>query len=447
VANIAPAYDLVVIGGGTAGLVTAFSAAGLGARVALAERARLGGDCLNTGCVPSKALLRSARAVRVVRDAGRFGVHAPAPRVDFAAVMARMRGVRERLAVHDSAERLRGAGIDVFHGHAAFAGPREIHVNGARLRFRRAVIATGGRPSVPPVPGLADAGYFTNETIFDLDALPPRLLVIGAGPIGCELAQAFALFGSRVTVCDVAARPLPREDADASAIVRRSLERDGVRFATGAPPARVGRGDADAILVAAGRAPVADGLNLDAAGVRHGPAGIAVNGRLQTTNPRVFAAGDVASAYQFTHAADALARIAVQNALFFGRRRAGALVIPWCTYTVPEVARVGEIDGDAVTVPLGDVDRAAIDGETDGFVRVHHARGRIRGCTIVAPHAGELIGHVADVMRARGSLSDLSSAIFPYPTYAEGLRKAGDAWRRGLLTPAARWLLARYFRR
>jgi pyruvate/2-oxoglutarate dehydrogenase complex dihydrolipoamide dehydrogenase (E3) component len=446
-ANIAPAYDLVVIGGGTAGLVTAFGAAGLGARVALAERARLGGDCLNTGCVPSKALLRSARAVREIGGAARLGVHASAPRVDFGAVMARMRATRERLAVHDSAARLRAAGIEVFHGHAAFAGAREIVVGDARLRFRRAVIATGGRPSVPAVPGLAEAGYLTSETIFDLDVLPRRLLVIGAGPIGCELAQAFALFGSDVSVADIAARPLPREDADASAVVRRSLEADGVRFSLGAAPLRIARGDADAILVAAGRAPVVDGLELDAAGVRHGPQGVVVDGRLQTTNPRVFAAGDVASPYQFTHAADALARIAVQNALFFGRRRAARLVIPWCTYTAPEVARVGAIDGEAITVPLGQIDRAVIDGEDEGFVRVHHARGRIRGCTIVAPQAGELIGAVADVMRRGGTLSDLAGAIYPYPTYAEGLRKAGDAWRRGLLTPAARWLLARYFRR
>ncbi len=344
-ASSAPSYDLVVIGGGTAGLVTAFSAAGLGARVALVERGRLGGDCLNTGCVPSKALLRSARAVHEIRAAAGVGVHAGAPAVDFAAVMARMQARRARLAHHDSAERLRAAGIDFYPAHASFAGRREVAAGSARLRFSRAVIATGGRPTVPPIPGLADAGYFTNETIFDIDVLPRRLLVIGAGPIGCELAQAFALFGSDVSVTDVAARPLPREDADASEIVRRCLEADGVRFALGAPLARVEASDGDAILVAAGRAPNVEGLNLDAAGVAHGPRGIAVNDRLQTSNPRIFAAGDAASAYQFTHAADALARIAVQNALFFGRRRASALVIPWCTYTAPEVARVGEIDG------------------------------------------------------------------------------------------------------
>ena len=440
-------YDLIAIGGGTAGLVAAHGAAGLGARVALIERARLGGDCLNTGCVPSKALLRSARAVREIRAAPGVGVVAGPPKVDFGVVMSRMRERQAYLARHDSEERLRAAGVDVYFGSAVFSGRREISVGDTRLRFRRAVIATGGRPTVPPIPGLTDAGVLTNETLFDLDVLPRRLLVIGAGPIGCEMAQAFALFGSDVSVADVAERPLPREDPDASAIVRRHLESAGVRFRLGAPLGAVKRGDADAILVAAGRTADVESLNLAAAGVRFGPDGVIVNERLQTTNPRVFAAGDVASPYKFTHAADAMARVVVQNALFFGRRRATALVIPWCTYTAPEVARVGEIAGPAITVQLVDVDRAVVDDQTDGFIRVHHERGRIRGCTIVAPHAGDLIGHVAHVMRSRGGLSDLSSTVFPYPTYAEGLRKAGDAYRRSLLTPAARWLFRKYFRR
>jgi pyruvate/2-oxoglutarate dehydrogenase complex dihydrolipoamide dehydrogenase (E3) component len=440
-------YDLVVIGGGTAGLVSAHAAAGLGARVALIERGRLGGDCLNTGCVPSKSLLRSARAAREVRRARGVGVGAALTGVDFGAVMSRMRQRRAHLARHDSEERLRAAGVDVYVGSAAFAGSREITVGSEALRFRRAVIATGGGPLLPPIPGLGDARLYTNETIFDLDRLPERLLVIGAGPIGCELAQAFALFGSEVRVSDVADRPLPREDPDASAVVRRQLEADGVRFELGATLPRVTPDEADAVLVAAGRAPALEGLQLEAAGIRFSADGVIVNDRLQTTNPRVFAAGDVASPYKFTHAADATARAVVQNALFFGRRRASSLVIPWCTYTAPEVARVGTIDAPAVTVPLAEVDRAVVDDETDGFVRVYHERGRIRGCTIVAPHAGELIGHVAHAMRQGGTLSDLSATIFPYPTYAEALRKAGDAYRRTLLTPTARRLLRVYFRR
>jgi pyruvate/2-oxoglutarate dehydrogenase complex dihydrolipoamide dehydrogenase (E3) component len=436
-----------VIGGGTAGLVSAHGAAGLGARVALVERSRLGGECLNTGCVPSKALLRSARAVKEVRAARGVGIDAAVTSVDFRRVMERMRERQAHLAWHDSEERLRSAGVDVFFGTASFQSPREISVGDRRLRFKRAVIATGSRPAVPPIPGLAEAGFCTNETIFDLVNLPRRLLVIGAGPIGCELAQAFALFGSEVRVSDVADRPLPREDAEASAVVRRQLESDGVRFELGRPLAGVRREDGDAILVAAGRVPALDGLNVTAAGIRHDGEGVLVNARLQTTSSHVFAAGDVASPYKFTHAADAMARVVVQNALFFGRRRASALVIPWCTYTAPEVARVGEIDGPAITVSLTDVDRAVLDDHTEGFVRVHHDRGRILGSTIVAPHAGELIGHVAHVMRRRGTLADLSATIFPYPTYAEALRKAGDTYRRSLLTPAARWFLRKYFRR
>ena len=459
-ATRAPTYDLAVIGGGTAGLVSAFGAAGLGARVALIERGRLGGDCLNVGCVPSKALLRSARAVRSIRRAAAVGVRAAPPEVDFAAVMARIGERRAVLAPNDSAERLAGAGVDVFFGEAAFTGRTEIVIRSAPTRdthhigFKRAVIATGGQPIAPPIPGLAAAGYHTNETIFDITERPQRLLVIGAGAVGCELAQAFALLGTAVTLADIADRPLAQEDPDASAIVRRALEADGVRFKLGAPVdltvlrpgAASGVAANDTILVAAGRAPNVEGLGLEAAGVRYGDGGIEVNDRLQTSNPRVFAAGDIASRYKFTHAADAMARIVIRNALFFGRARASALVVPWCTYTMPEVARVGELSGDTITIPLADIDRAVLDGEEEGFVRVHHDRGRIRGCTIVAPHAGELIGHVAYVMRTGGRLRDLANAIFPYPTYAEGLRKAGDAHQRSRLTPTAKSLFDRYFR-
>jgi pyruvate/2-oxoglutarate dehydrogenase complex dihydrolipoamide dehydrogenase (E3) component len=466
-----PQYDLIVIGGGTAGLVTAMGAAGLGARVALVERGLLGGDCLNVGCVPSKAVLRSARAVREVRTAAAFGIRVEARRADFGAVMARMRERRASLAQHDSAARLAAAGVDVFFGTAAFADPRHIVVDGTRLRFLRAVIATGGRPIAPPVPGLAESSYLTNENVFWLTNLPERLLVIGAGPIGCEMAQALALLGSEVTVVDVADRVLPREDADASAIVSRRMRDDGVHFELGVrltEVRRVARGASvawerdgrrsdvvvDAILVAAGRAPNIEELNLEAAGVRAGKEGVEVDDRMRTSNPRIYAAGDVASPFKFTHAADAMARLVIQNALFFGRRRVSSLVIPWCTYTFPEVAHAGITADEArnagrrvatTTVPFANVDRAVLDEETDGFVRIQHERGAIRGCTIVGPHAGELIGHVAYVMQTRGGLNDLSAAIFPYPTYAEALRKAGDAWRRSRLTPRVKRLFELYF--
>jgi len=469
-------YDLVVLGGGTAGLVSAMGAVGLGARVALVERDLLGGDCLNTGCVPSKAIIRSARAVGEVRRAAALGVTVEGLEIDFGSVMRRMRERRASIAVHDSAERLRNAGIDVFFGSARFANEQTVLVGESLLRFRRAVIATGGRPVAPPVPGLDAVPYLTNENVFTLTELPRRLLVIGAGPIGCELAQAFARFGSIVTLLDQAQEVLPREDPDAAALVRRSMEQDGVRLELDAQLARVDTHDGevaihylrerpghierstaagDALLVAAGRAPNIEDLDLDVAGVRSGTQGVVVSDRLRTSNPRVYASGDVCSAYKFTHAADATSRLVLQNALFFGRRQASALVIPWVTYTDPEVAHVGVSGADVatsggrlatITVQLSEVDRAVVDDETDGFVRVHHERGRLRGCTIVAAHAGEMIGEAVYAMTHNGTLAALSSTVHPYPTQAEALRKAGDAYRRQSLTPRVKRWLERYFK-
>jgi pyruvate/2-oxoglutarate dehydrogenase complex dihydrolipoamide dehydrogenase (E3) component len=471
----APKYDLVVLGGGTAGLVSAMGAVGLGARVALVERHLLGGDCLNTGCVPSKAVIRSARAVGELKRASALGVSTVGVSIDFGAVMRRMRQRRAAIAVHDSAERLRAAGVDVFFGTARFEDERTVLVDGHALRFRRAVIATGGRPTAPPIPGLESVPFLTNETIFSLTELPRRLMVIGAGPIGCELAQAFARFGSLVTVFDQAVQVLPREGADAAAIIRRALESDGVRFELGARLERIegaagevriyftrngqagiegGSVPGDAILVAAGRAPNVEDLHLEAAGITATKQGIRVNDRLQTSNPRVYASGDVCSDYKFTHAADAMSRIVIQNALFYGRRKVSDLVIPWVTYTDPEVAHVGASEQDVakigdrlktITVQLSEIDRAVVDDETDGFVRVHHEKGRLRGCTIVAPHAGEMIAEAVYAMTQRGTLSALSSTIHPYPTQAEALRKAGDAYRRESLTPSVRKWLQRYF--
>jgi pyruvate/2-oxoglutarate dehydrogenase complex dihydrolipoamide dehydrogenase (E3) component len=458
-------YDFVVIGGGTAGLVAAVGAAGLGARVALVERALLGGDCLNAGCVPSKTLLRSARVVRDARIGGAAGV-STGTRVDFGHVMARVRATRASIAPNDSAGRLKGLGVDVFFGQASFTGRRAITVAGRTLTFRRALIATGGRPSVPPVPGLRDVPYLTNETVFGLTEQPRDLIVLGAGPVGCELAQAFALLGTGVTLIDSAPRVLPHEDPDAAAVVASSLEQDGVRIVAGASVQSAARRGSDiavslmgdeasacALLVATGRAPNIEELNLEAAGVRWGSEGIDVDDRLRTSNARVYAAGDVCSRYKFTHAADALARIAIQNALFFGRRRATALVIPWCTYTFPEVAHVGVTADDArargcepVTVPLKEIDRAVIDGDAEGFVRIWHVNGMVVAGTIVAPHAGDLIGYLGRVIASRGTLGNLSAAVFPYPTLSEGLRKAGDAYRRGRLTPFVSGWLDRYFR-
>lgn len=466
-------YHLVVIGGGTAGLVGAAGAAGLGARVALIEREWLGGDCLNVGCVPSKALIRSARAAAVVREAGRFGVRVPAGvRVDFPAVMERMRRLRADISPHDSAERFRGLGVDVFLGHGRFTGPDVVAVGGQRLAFRRALIATGARASRAPVAGLAEAGILTNETVFSLTELTARLAIIGAGPIGCELAQVFARFGAEVTLLGRQAQVLPREDARAASLVHQALERDGVRLILGRPVDAVERraggkvvrieGEdraevaVDQILVATGRRPNVEDLGLEAAGVGYDPRqGVRVDNYLRTTNRRVFAAGDVCSSYKFTHAADAMARVVVQNALFLGRARVSSLVMPWCTYTDPEVARVGLSERQAkergvavrsLVQELKDVDRAVLDGETDGFVQVltPPRGGRILGATVVAAHAGEMISELTLAMVAGRGLRTLARTIHPYPTQAEAIRKVADAYNRTRLTPFAGWLLRKW---
>ncbi|RME57316.1 MAG: FAD-dependent oxidoreductase, partial [Caldilineae bacterium] len=353
----ADVYNLVVIGGGSAGLVAAAGAAGLGARVALVERHLLGGDCLNVGCVPSKAVIRSARVMGEIKRAACFGVHVEGSvRTDFAAVMERMRQVRARISPHDSARRYQEMGVDVFFGAARFTGPDRVEVDGQELRFRKALIATGSRPMKLPIDGLEEAGYLTNETVFALTEQPKRLAIIGAGPIGCELAQAFQRLGSQVTILEIAPRILLREDDDAAQIVADSLAADGVEMLLGVQIQRVERtgpvrrlvyrqGEAehvlevDQILLGAGRTPNVDSLNLEAAGVAYHRKGVTVDDTLRTTNPNIYAAGDVALPYQFTHTADASARIVLQNALFPGpKKRFRDLHIPWCTYTDPEVA-------------------------------------------------------------------------------------------------------------
>lgn len=471
----APRYHLVVIGAGTAGLVTAAAAASLGARVALIERHRMGGDCLNVGCVPSKGVISAARAWHQARTAeAEFGGPVVTGPGDFAAALERMRRLRADLAPVDSAERFVGLGVDLFFGDGRFTGPDRIEVGGATLHFRRAVIATGARAAIPPVPGLAALRPYTNETIFDLTARPTHLLVIGAGPIGCELAQSFTRLGVPVTLIDLAERVLPRDDEDAARVVQTALVREGVHLELGVDLQRaegargltrlyLGRAggttvvEGDAVLVAAGRSPNTEGLGLEHAGIAAGRTGITVDDRLRTTNPRVFAIGDVASKYQFTHVADFQARLVLANALFFGRGRASRMVIPWATYTSPEVAQVGltaaaaaaqGIAIDSVTVPFEEVDRAVLAGEAEGFLRVNLARGtdRIVGITIAGAHAGELISEGAVAMTNGLGLSALGRTIHPYPTTAEAYRKAADQWRRRKLTPLARRILHFWFR-
>ena len=466
-------YNLVVLGGGTAGLVTAAGAAGLGARVALVERHLLGGDCLNYGCVPSKTLIRSARAAADVRDAGELGVEVGVARPSFVAAMERVRRIRAELAPNDSAARLTNLGVDVFLGEARFTGPETVVVDGKPLRFKKAVIATGSHAKAPPIPGLADAGYLTNETVFSLTELPGRLAVIGGGPVGCELAQAFARLGSEVTLLQSHSQILDREDEDAAARVAAALVRDGVQIVTGCTVVRVGGAHAgktlalevgsearellvDEILVGVGRMPSVDGLGLEAAGVAFDPSGVKVDDRLRTTNRRIFAAGDVCSRFKFTHVADALARIVIQNALFLGRKKASALAIPWCTYTDPELAHCGLSEKEArarglatrtFVQELRDVDRARIDGESDGFVKVVIRDGtdEILGATIVARHASEMISELTLAIVGRLGLEAIERTIHPYPTQAEAIRKVADAYERSRLTPflarlARRWL-------
>ena len=469
-------YNLVVVGAGTAGLVSAIGAAGLGARVALIERHLMGGDCLNVGCVPSKALLRAARAAADVARAGAMGVQVPpGTRVDFGAVMDRMRRLRARISRADAAARYRDLGVDVYLGEARFAGPDTVTVDGRTLRFTRAVIATGARATAPPIPGLAEAGYLTNETVFSLTALPRRLAVIGAGPIGCELAQAFARFGAAVTLLEVAPRILLREDADAATRVAAALARDGIRTLTGCRIHRVEAAsgarrldveaagqretiEVDAVLVGAGRAPNVEGLGLEAAGVAYDTAaGVRVDDRLRTTNRRVYAAGDVCTAYRFTHHSDFQARIVIQNALFLGRAKASALTLPRCTYTDPEVASVGLGEAEAAErgvrlrtfmQELEEVDRAILDGETEGFVKIHVREGtdRIAGATIVARHAGEMVSEITLAMAHGVGLGAIARTIHPYPTQADAIRRLGDAYNRTRLTPLVKRLFAAWLR-
>jgi pyruvate/2-oxoglutarate dehydrogenase complex dihydrolipoamide dehydrogenase (E3) component len=469
-------YHLVVVGGGTAGLVTAAIATALGARVALVERRLLGGDCLNVGCVPSKSLIRSARAWREAAEAGpRFGGPEVVGTGDFGAAMARMREIRAGISSHDSAARFRELGVDVFLGDGTFTGPEVLDVGGQTLRFRRAVIATGSRAAIPAIPGLEEAGYLTNEDLFTLTELPERLAVIGGGPIGCEMAQAFSDFGSRVTILEAADRILSQDDADAAEVVHKALVAGGAEIFCGAIVSgievvdgrRVLRFSAgggketlavDAILVSTGRSPNVKGLGLEAAGVSCDQRkGVQTDDRMRTSNRRIYAIGDVASRLQFTHAADAQARMAVRNALFFGRGDKGDLLIPWCTYTTPELAHVGisaeEVrrrreEIDTVTVQLAEVDRARLDGSTEGFLRVHLKAGsdEILGATLVAGHAGDIISQITQAMDNGIGLGKLGETIFPYPTQAEIVRKAADQWRRRKLTPLARRGFGFFFR-
>ncbi len=473
--NPAPAgrYNMVVIGAGTAGLVTAAGVAGLGGKVALIERQFLGGDCLNFGCVPSKALIAAARTAADNRRAGGYGIEPGAGTADFAAVMERVRRIRSEISEHDSAARFRDLGVDVFIGDATFTGADTVEVGEQTLHFAKACIATGARALRPDIEGLEEAGFHTNETIFSLTELPRRLAVLGSGPIGCELGQAFARLGSDVTIIEKGAQFLGKEDRDAVEVVGKAFMDDGIHCLLNAQVRRVTRDesgkqvrvetpdgeqvvDADEILVGYGRVPNVDGLGLESAGVEYDARhGVHVDDRLRTANKRIYAAGDVCLRHKFTHTADAAARIVIQNALSFGCGKLSALNIPWCTYTHPEVAHVGMYPADAekqgiqtdtFKVEMSEVDRAQTDGQTEGFVKVLVKKGtdNILGATIVAAHAGEMISEISTAMAAKAGLKTLSGVIHPYPTQAEAIKRVADAYSRTRLTPTVKSLFAKW---
>lgn len=478
-------YDLVVIGAGTAGLVTAKGAAGLGIglKVALIEKNLMGGDCLNVGCVPSKCLIRSSRVVSEMKGALPYGVQPPENiAIDFPEVMARMRRVRTKISPVDSAVAAKKAGVDVFFGEARFKDENTISVEGQDLRFKKAVIATGARAVQPNIVGIEETGYLTNESVFSLTSLPKTLAVIGGGPIGCELAQAFQRLGSEVTLFHKGSHLLDKEDADAAEVVQQALIRDGIRLVLNCQLERITQspegkiisfvGDhladpphespqesitVEEILVGAGRQPNVEGLNLEAVGVEYdAKQGLKVNDYLETSNSKIYGAGDICLNWKFTHAADAAARIVLKNTLFsplgMGKTKLSDLVMSWVTFTDPEIAHVGlseaeaqakGIDCNTIKINFDDVDRALADGETEGFVKILHKQDsdEILGATIVARHGGEMISEITTAMIGKMGLSKLATVIHPYPTQAMAIKQAADAYRRTLLTPKTKRLL------
>jgi pyruvate/2-oxoglutarate dehydrogenase complex dihydrolipoamide dehydrogenase (E3) component len=478
-------YNVVVVGAGTAGLVTAAGTAGLGGRVALIERHLMGGDCLNFGCVPSKALISSARLIQQIRESEKWGLDRQSPQFVFEKVFERMRACRARIAPNDSQERFESLGVDVFRGEAHFVSPHEVEVDGQKLRAKNFVIATGSRAAIPKTEGIDAVPYFTNETIFDeLKEKPQSMIVLGGGPIGCELGQALSRLGVKVMIVEVGPQILAPEDVDVAQFMQRRFEAEGVTVQHCAEATRVSMSDgvitleADhkppgaahgspvrftghTLLVAVGRCPMMKALNLEAAGVKYTSNGVEANEYMQTSQPHIYAAGDIANRLKFTHTADFTARVVVRNILMpfqLLRQKVDCAIVPWCTYTDPEVAHVGlgekeakqkNIEYDLFVVPLEDVDRAVVESEEAGFAKVLTAKGsdKILGATIVGPHAGDLLHEFVLAMNAKIGLGKIASVIHAYPTFAELARKAGDKYNKTRLTLRAKkiftWLYAR----
>lgn len=476
-------YNLVAIGAGAGGLVSSSIAAGLGGTVALIEKHLLGGDCLNVGCVPSKALIRSAHTIKAIKTCNEFGVKVNGSvDVDFPGIMQRMRRLRADISPNDSADNYsKTKGVDVFQGEAKFVSPNQVEVDGQVLKFSRCVIASGGRPAVPPIPGIDSVPYITNESLFNLTELPKRFGVIGAGPIGLEMAQSFAIFGSEVHVFLRRGDILAKEDPEAARIVEKELVNDGIVFEKHTKYEKIEKGEdgsikvfystkgedgtkvleVDQLLVSAGRAPNVQGLDLEKADVVYdGKAGIQVNDYLQTSNSKIYAVGDCCTKYQFTHVADFMARLAVRNMFFFGRGKFSNLIIPWATYTSPEIAHVGLYEADAqkrgikykvYMKEFEDNDRAILDGNLakTGFVKImcKGSTDEIIGATVVAEHAGEMISELTVAMQHKVKLGQIANVIHPYPTQAEAIRQAGDLFNKTRLTPTVKALLRNILRR
>ncbi|MGQ0712159.1 MAG: dihydrolipoyl dehydrogenase family protein [Gemmatimonadaceae bacterium] len=468
-------HDLIVIGGGAAGLVTSAGAAGIGARVALIEQDRLGGECLWNGCVPSKALIAAARAAHGARTADRFGVGVGELTVDFGRVMQSVRAAQQRIEPHDSPDRFRSLGVDVITGTARFAGERSVQVDGRRMSAKRIVVATGSKPALPPIDGLGDVPFLTNETIFSLERQPETLLILGAGPIGLELAQAFARLGTRVRIVEATAELLPHEDRELADLLGKQLAAEGIEIVLDAKVARVsreGRGirleakrgdgtavavDGDTLLVATGRVSNVKALDAGKGSVETGEDGIVVNDRLRTTADGVWAAGDVTGGLRFTHVADYEARLVIRNAFFPFSSKADYSTVPWVTFTEPELAHVGlterearERHGDAVQVwrrPFDDVDRAIADAETHGMVKlITDRRGRILGGHVLGHGAGSLIAEITLAMKHRITAGKLGGTIHAYPTYSEAVKQAAEGYYKAKFSGPAR-TVARWFAR
>ncbi len=473
--TLAGRYNIVIIGAGAAGVAAAREAAALGAKVALIERDLIGGDSLNVGDTPSKTLIRSGRLYADMRNAEIYGARSPSGIVvDFPLAMERMRRIQARLSRECSARRLSKMGVHVYFGAARFTAPDKVAVEGDILRFKRALIATGSRPLTPQIPGLAAIGYLTNETVFNLRQCPRRLMVIGGGPLGCELAQTFCRLGVDVTIAQHDPMFLPNEERDAAQLLGAALTRDGVRLYLNSDVTGVRLEDGakivelltaghkseivvDEILVGVGRSTNVDGLDLEVAGVEYDDQnGVHTNPFLQTTNANIYAAGDVCLRHKFTHTAAASARLATRNALLLGRNRLRAQIIPWCTYTDPEIAHVGlyvrearkrNIPVKTFTILMHDVDRAVAESEDEGFAKIHVRQGtdQILGATLVARHAGEMINGLSLAISAGVGLRVFSKAIYAHPTQAEAIKMAADAYNLTRLTPrrktsAERWL-------